>query len=164
MDRPAPTILIIQLAAWWKTVLLSWKHFLFTGTQHNICRTILWTDYLPCTKGALHFMHVFVRIHLTREKLFYFLVAKSLRMTHILSINFFRGIFLDFLYYQKLLHLLPLRFHSVRGFGIEPRTVATSPLKVRRSNYTRLDLIHKNLKICTKLMSRESREKKTKCG
>jgi hypothetical protein len=59
-------------------------------------------------------------------------------MTHILSINFFGGeFFFDFLYYSKLLHLLPLRFHSVRGFWDRTQDyTATSPLTVRRSNYS----------------------------
>jgi hypothetical protein len=50
--------------------------------------------------------------------------------------------------FSTLLHLPPLRFHCV-----EPRTVATSALTVRRSNHsatvdlihTRLDLIHTRL-------------------
>ncbi len=81
-------------------------------------------------------MHVFVRIHSTREKLFYFLVAKSLRMTHILSINFFKEIFLDFLYYSNCFICRPSDIALSEDSGIEPRTVATLPLTVRRSNYS----------------------------
>ncbi len=38
------------------------------------------------------------------------------------------------IFYTTLIHLLPLIFHSVEGCWIEPRTVTTSALTVRRSN------------------------------
>jgi hypothetical protein len=44
-----------------------------------------------------------------------------------------RGTFFRYVLYSTLLHLLPLRFHGVDA-GIEPRTVATLALAVRRSN------------------------------
>jgi hypothetical protein len=41
-----------------------------------------------------------------------------------------------FVLYSTLLHLPPLRFHCADGCcGIEPRTVATGALAVRRSNH-----------------------------
>jgi hypothetical protein len=52
---------------------------------------------------------------------------------------FIRGIFLFFsmyILYSKLLHLPPFRFRCVGGCWIEPRTVATLALAVRRSNHS----------------------------
>ncbi len=66
------------------------------------------------------------------------------------------GIFFMYVLYSTLLHLPLLRFHAVsEDVGIEPRTVATSALAVRRSkhsatshpqiyiSFTNLHLIHR---------------------
>ncbi len=57
---------------------------------------------------------------------------------------FIRGIFGFFFYvlYSTLLYLPPLRFHCVGGCWIDPGTVATSPLAVKRSNHLTIVLIH----------------------
>jgi hypothetical protein len=56
------------------------------------------------------------------------------------------GLFLDFFFHVRSstsLHLPPLRFHFVsEDAGIEPRTVATTALAVRRPNHSARDLIH----------------------
>ncbi len=48
----------------------------------------------------------------------------------------FLDIFFFYIRYSTLLHLPPLRFHCVAGCCIEPRTVATATLAVRRSKHS----------------------------
>jgi hypothetical protein len=48
----------------------------------------------------------------------------------------FFGFFLFYVRYSTLFHLPSLRFHCVEDAGIEPRTVATTALTVRRSYHS----------------------------
>ncbi len=111
---------------------LSWKHLLFSGTQHNIYRTVLWTE------GSLTFILCFCKNPCDKDwENFFLLFAKSLRMTHILSINFFlRGIFWIFHIIQNCFICRLSDSTPSEDSGIEPRTVATLVLTPRRSNYS----------------------------
>ncbi len=133
MDRLAPTMLIFQLPAWWKTILISLENnLLFSGTQHNIYRTVLWTE------GSLTFILCFCKNPCDKDwENFLLLFAKSLRMTHILSINFFlRVIFWIFHIIQNCFICRLSDSTLSEDSGIEPRTVATLVLTARRSNYS----------------------------
>ncbi len=67
------------------------------------------------------------------------LIIRTPKCHHLKKLFFFGGggffLFIFFVLYSALLHLPPLRFHCADGAGIEPMTVATGALAVRRSNH-----------------------------